>query len=469
MSMTAVNGDYAPVPYPQQTVPNAAIQADETQDVSIYTQEEEANKPVDVDSVSTDGKDDGKLEDGVFGLFVKKTCEGLLKKIATPVTEALKGNFVPALVTAAGIALACNPVTGPFVIAIGTGAAALGTISSGVAVASDIKALNECAATPGTTDADAKAIVSQMGDHAANGILSLTALVGGAKSMRNRAGTKMNDLKLKAANGEKVTIRQQIGAYGKDTLDAGVDVAKAGFGKLTAPIKYRAEVIKDSRAHKQYAKDNNLGESLSQDEIDSLIKQVNDDTAAQQQVLQKTGEKVMSQSDIDELVKTYSTEGKMSQSDIDELVQTYSTEGKMSQADIDEMARTYSTEGKMSQSDIDELVQTYSTEGKMSQTDIDEMVRTYSTDGKMSQADIDALVNKTTTLKNNTATSKQNKLELQDELKALKDAEPKSIFGTHSTKWKNWNAQYQAKRSEWLTARQQYKQYRSQYAALGQA
>ncbi len=234
MSMPyVIDTSYQPV-YLTQANMTAVTNSAPEEDTSILAavQEKKAEK-LDVNSACTDGNDNGKIEDGVFGLFLKKTGEGLLKKIAAPVTEALKGNFIPAIATVAGIALACNPVTGPFVIAIGTGAAALGVASSAVAVGSDIKALNDCANTEGTTDADAKAIVDQMGDHAANGILSLTALIGGIKAMRGRAGTNMNDLKLRAANGEKVTLRQQVAAYGKDTLNAGRDVAKAGFGKLT--------------------------------------------------------------------------------------------------------------------------------------------------------------------------------------------------------------------------------------------
>lgn len=234
MSMPyAIDTSYQPV-YLTQANMTAVTNSAPEEDASILTaaQEKKAEK-LNVDSACTDGNDNGKIEDGVFGLFLKKTGEGLLKKITAPVTEALKGNFIPAIATVAGIALACNPVTGPFVIAIGTGAAALGVASSAISVGMDIKALNDCANTEGTTDADAKAIVDQMGDHAANGILSLAALIGGVKAMRNKPGA-MHDLKVKAANGEKVTLKEQLGAYGQDTLNAGHDVAKAGFGKLTS-------------------------------------------------------------------------------------------------------------------------------------------------------------------------------------------------------------------------------------------
>lgn len=395
MSMPyTIDTTYQPAYYAQTLTTQEQGVSKEEEDISILTSGNETKpEKLDVDSACTDGNDDGKLEDGVFGLFLKKTGEGLLKKIAAPVTEAMKGNFVPALVTVGAIALAANPVTGPFVIAIGTGAAALGVASSAVAVGSDIKALKECANTKGMTDADAKAIVDQMGDHAANGILSLTALIGGIKAMRGRAGTNMNDLKLKAASGEKVTLREQLGAYGKDTLGAGKDMMKAGFGKLTTPIR-------NYQTAKKYGAE---------------------------------GQKTMSQKDIDALLDDIQvkTDGKLSQTEIDELVKTYSTDGKLSQAEVDTLLNDMQV----------------NTKSKLTQTEIDELVRTYSTEGKMSQAEVDTLIQKTNTPAPVPATGKNDNIaQLKQNLDTIIKQGSNNGFDPKiqqsSKMYKEWFAEY---------------------------
>ncbi len=226
MSMTnPVDANYGSAYYVQAN--NTAVKPNSEEDnVSIYADKGSKAEKIDVDYACTDGKDDGKLG---FGETMESVGKGILKSaknmVTAPFTEAAKGNFLPLAAVAGGALLCATPLGAPIAVIGGV----LGLAKGAVDVVGGISKASEIANSADGTDGEAKAALEQIGSGVLTTGLSATAVFGGLKTMKGRAGSEMNKLASKAKAGEKVGFGEKVRAFGSDTVSSG----KQTFGKLT--------------------------------------------------------------------------------------------------------------------------------------------------------------------------------------------------------------------------------------------
>lgn len=156
------------------------------------------------DYACTDGKDDGKIgaDEACVSAF-----KGIAKMVVSPITEALKGNFVPAAVAGAG-ALAIG-LLGPAGV---IGASVVGLVGGGVQLYNGITKANSA-----KTDGEAKQAFEEIGQ---GGFATVTSLLG------LKAGTKQIKAMNKTGKMAEAQGADKVKAYFED-LKANKTAAKA--------------------------------------------------------------------------------------------------------------------------------------------------------------------------------------------------------------------------------------------------
>ncbi len=179
----------------------------------------------DFEYACTDGDNDGKLGTGEF---CKSAFKGVAKLVMSPITEAMKGNFLPAIGAAAG-AVAISVLGAPAVVAAG----AIGVVTGGaMLIDGGMKYFSA------ETDGEAKKAAEQIGGGGFTFLSSIFAFKGGMKTLKKSDSTHLGqyyDNKgrvLKDASGKKIkpTFGEKVKAYGQDFGDS---FGNAGH-KLTA-------------------------------------------------------------------------------------------------------------------------------------------------------------------------------------------------------------------------------------------
>ena len=166
----------------------------------------------DFEYACTDGNNDGKLG---AGEFCKSAFRGIAKLVLSPVTEAMKGNFGPAIGAAVG-AVAIGLLGAPAVVAAG----AIGAVTGGaMLIDGGIKYFSA------DNDADAKKAAEQIGGGGFTAISSLLAFRGGMKSLKKSNTSNLGkyyDDKGKVlrdpSTGKKMkpSFGDKVKAYGQD-------------------------------------------------------------------------------------------------------------------------------------------------------------------------------------------------------------------------------------------------------------
>lgn len=208
MSVNAVNG----------TASNAVAEPHKT----AFKQEEpvsimefdagKANKTIDVDLVSTDGNDDGKLSAGeVAKLAVKGAGEDTKNALLSPLGIAGMIGVT---------ALAICPVTAPFVAPLAVAGAAIGVGAGAIKTVSGVGKM-----ITADTDAEAKTGAKQTGSGAYTTATSAFALKAGLKQMSKVEGSHMEAAYRDGTSKTK--------AYFEDVRE----LAGNKFGNLTTTIK----------------------------------------------------------------------------------------------------------------------------------------------------------------------------------------------------------------------------------------
>ncbi len=305
---------------------------------SVFTNEEpvsimefdagKTNKTIDIDQVSTDGSDDGKLSAGeIAKLAVKGAGEDTKNALLSPLGIAGMIGVT---------ALALCPVTAPFVAPLAVAGAALGIGAGAIKTVSGVSKM-----VTADTDAEAKSGAKQTGSGVYTAATSAAAMKASLKQMSKVEGSHM----------------------------------EAAYRDKTSKTKAYFEDVKDlvSEYNPLPRKGN-----LSQDEIDELFKSYN----AEQEHINANADTNMSQADIDDLLAqnglgSNAPADSMSQADIDALLKelgvgpNYPT-NNMSQYDIDKIVLQNSLNDAQknqvadimneAQTDIDALIKTVDTQ-----------------------------------------------------------------------------------------------------------
>ncbi len=185
------------------------------------TEDDTEDEKINIDYVSTDGDEDGKLnkEDVTLTAF-----KGIAKLFTTPFTEAAKGNFMPLITTALSIAgfSAAGKIFGKTAVMLGGGV--LGLAGGGAQTIKGISRVYENWGKEGGTDGETKRGIEEM----AQGLFTMAgsgvAVAGGVKSLNNlkaQSGTNFGSLYEQNANGkfvakEGVTTGDKLSAYWQD-------------------------------------------------------------------------------------------------------------------------------------------------------------------------------------------------------------------------------------------------------------
>ncbi len=242
MSVNAVNGTALSTANAEQT--KKTFKQDEPVSIMEFDAGK-ANKTVDIDLVSTDGDNDGKLSAGeVVKLAVKGAGEDTKNALLSPLGIAGMIGVT---------ALAICPVTAPFVAPLAVAGAAIGVGAGAIKTVSGIGKM-----IGAETDAEAKSGAKQTGSGAFTTTTSAFALKAGLKEMSKVEGSHME-----AAYKEGTSKTK---AYFQDVKEMATELNPF-------PRKGNLSQKEIDEIFKSYEAEQNIGTegNLSQNDIDNIL------------------------------------------------------------------------------------------------------------------------------------------------------------------------------------------------------